>query len=89
MMDTKYALLNNCVEGDLLIDIHGDILTETFFCEIYQDAIRVVLNKEAAIQTIVSDNVAWEINAGGTVTSMIVFGQCKEIIKHTLVELSS
>ena len=36
MMDTKYTLSNNRVEGDLLIDIPGDISTETFFCRTFR-----------------------------------------------------
>ena len=89
VMNAKYTLTDNCIVGDLLIDIPDDILTATFFCEIYKDAIKVVLSGEDVCQTVASDNLAWEINAEGKIVSLIVFGQSEETIMHSIDELSA
>lgn len=89
VIDAEYVHSNNRLEGDLLIDTSDDITTTTFFCEIYKDAISVVLSAESVSQTFVSDNIAWGVGPNGDLVSVTVYGLNNEVTMHAIDELSS
>ena len=89
VIDAEYRHSNNRIEGDLLIDTPIDVTTATFFCEIYKDAISVVLSAESVIQTFVSDNIVWGVGPDGGLVSVTVYGLNSEATMHAIDELSS
>lgn len=90
IVDTVFELPNvsNTKKGDLLIEKEDDITTSKFKCIIYKDAIRIELSNDSVAECIDSNNILWELNNDGKLTSFTLYGQYSEIIEHTLSELS-
>lgn len=89
LMNSEYTLPDNSIAGDLCIDNPSDTTTDILLCEIYSNAISIVLSKETAVQTIASDIVAWGIDTGGSLVSVTIYGLSREATMHAINELSS
>ena len=89
VLETGYLIPDDHVVGDLIIEAPNDIITSTFFCEIYSNAIKILISSETSTERIVSDNLVWELNDNGSITSLTVYGLSHNYIKHAIDELSS
>jgi len=89
LMNSEYTLPDNCIAGDLRIDIPSDTTTDILLCEIYSNAISIILSATTAVQTIVSDSVAWGIDSDGSLVSVTAYGLSGEATMHAINELSS
>ena len=85
---SNYELPAEFVAGDVQIDGSEDITTDVFFCEIYQNAVRVVLSNRTVSQRIVADNLVWELDENDRLVSLTVYNQPSEVIEHVLCELT-
>ena len=85
----EYRLPAECANGDLLVDVPGEIDTSTFSCVIYQNAVKIIVSDLPVSKTILSDNIVWELSEQGNLVSVCLVDPTGKASEHCNLELSS
>ena len=67
-----YSMPKDYKEGDILIDQSEEIYTDIFYCEIYLDAVKIIVSNNKVNEIIKSDNVIWELDNNDDLVSICV-----------------
>ena len=75
--------------GDVLIDNSGEIDTLTFRCEVYPNAVRIVVSDADPSECISSENLVWELTDQGDLVSICVLDATGKVSGHCVKELEA
>ena len=84
-----YYLPDNHKNGDVLIDDSGEIDTPTFYCEVYPNAVRIVVSDADSSKCVSSENLVWELTDQGDLVSICVLDSTGKVSEHCLRELEA
>ncbi len=86
-INEDFKLPQDILSGDLLIDEDFRNETKKFLCEIYNNAIKVILDDRQGNRFIASDNILYEL-IDEELISITLYEQPKKVIDHTFKELT-
>ncbi len=85
----RYSIPNRHKNGDVLIDNSGEIDTPTFRCEVYPNAVRIVVSDADSSEWVSSDNLVWELTDHGDLVSLCVLDPTGKVSEHCLREIEA
>lgn len=85
----EYQLPAAYVEGDLLVDAPAEIDVSSFSCEIYQNAVKIIVSDMPVSKTVLSGNIVWELSEQGNLVSVCLVDPTGKASEHCSKELSS
>jgi hypothetical protein len=85
-VNENFSIPKEIVKGDLLVDKSEEIITESFKCYLFNDAIKIKVSEKKGSQFISSDNVLYELD-NEELVSITLYSQTKKIVEHTYKEL--
>jgi hypothetical protein len=86
-INEDFNLPTNILLGDLLIDENFRKEANKFLCEIYNNAIKVLLDDRQGNRFVASDNILYEL-IDDELISITLYAQSKKVIDHTYKELT-
>ena len=84
-----YAIPKDYKDGDVLIDNSKEINTDIFYCEIYLNAVKIIVSNNEVNEIIKSDNVIWELDNNNTLVSICVLDSLGKISYNCLDVLNT
>lgn len=84
-----YFVPDNHKNGDVLIDESGEIDTKTFHCEVYPNAVRIVVSDADSSECVSSENLVWELTDQGDLVSICILDSTGKVSEHCLIELEA
>ncbi len=84
-----YRTPANHKNGDVLAEAHGETDSSVFYCEIYPNAVKVVVSDAYPCVCIASDNTVWELTEQGALVSVCVVDPTGEASEHCFKELEA
>lgn len=86
-IDECYQIPRNLQTGDVLAESADNIETQTFRCEIYYNAVKVVVSDAAPDVCVSSGCVVWELTGKGDLVSLCVVDSTGAMSEHCYKEL--
>ena len=84
-----YRIPNEHRDGDVLIENHGETDSQVFRCEIFENAVKVVVSDIVPHDCIVSENVVWELSERGDLVSLCILEPTGGLPEHCFKELEA
>lgn len=84
-----YCIPENYRNGDVLAGLSGEIETPCFFCEIYPNAVRIVVLNDDICDCIASNNIIWELNGRSELVSICILDPTGKVSNHCFKELEA
>ena len=84
-----YRIPDNHRSGDILVETHGDADSQVFRCEIYLNAVKIVVSDDNPFDCISSENVVWELSNRGDLVSLCILDPTGETSNHCFKELEA
>lgn len=85
----QYRIPNKHRSGDLLIETPGETDSQVFRCEIFQNAVKIIVSDEKPCDCISSENVVWEISNRGDLVSLCILDSTGGLSEHCFEELEA
>ena len=73
--------------GSLLFEESIDKECSVFYCEVFKDAVTIKLSERKVNNSIISDNILWEIDDQNELISITLLNLSKKEVEHTITEL--
>ena len=87
VINEPYRIPENHKSGDVFAETSGEILSQVFRCEIYPNAVRVIVSDSVSVDYILSENLVWELNSRGDLISFCVLDPTGKVSDHCQREL--
>jgi|GEM_PF-2967066 len=84
-----YCVPNEHRNGDILVENHGETDSRVFRCEIFENAVKVVVSDNVPHDCIASENVVWELSEQGDLVSLCILDSTGELSEHCFQELEA
>ena len=84
-----YRVPNEHRDGDVLIEKQGETDSRVFRCEIFENAVKVVVSDIVSHDCIASENVVWELSDQGDLVSLCILDSTGELSEHCFKELEA
>lgn len=84
-----YCIPNQIKFGDVLVEKSGETESPVFRCEIYPNAVKIVVSNESPCECIMSENVVWELTDQGDLISLSILDPTGEMSDHCFKELEA
>lgn len=82
-----FAIPDSVQKSSIKIDNSDKIECEIFKCEIYKNAVRIIVSENSVYYTVISGKVLWELDKDCKLISLTVVGLSELEINHTITEL--
>lgn len=84
-----YCIPDNHRNGDVLAVISGEIDSQIFCCEIYPNAVKIIVSSDEICDCILSNNVIWELSGRGDLVSICILDSTGKVSDHCFNELEA
>lgn len=84
-----YCIPGNHREGDVLAAPSGEIDSQTFWCEIYPNAVKIIVSNDEVSDCITSNNIVWELNDRCDLVSICILDSTGNVSNHCIKELEA
>lgn len=88
-LEEEYIVPINCLTGDVSADSSDEIETDTFYCEIFSNAVKITVSDSPTGACVVSENVVFELSEKGELISLCVLDSSGRASDHCNRELTS
>ena len=84
-----YYVPNDCKKGDISVNTPGEIDSPTFRCEVYPNAIRILVSDADSCECVFAENVVWELTEKGDLVSICILDPTGKASNHCYRELEA
>lgn len=84
-----YCIPDDHRSGDVLAGTAGEINSQIFCCEIYPNAVRIIVSSDEISDRILSSNVFWELSGRGDLVSICILDSTGKMSDHCFNELEA